>query len=102
MAEEQIAPASPLPWTVWSSEDFADTGLVAVRDGGQEPVADALLTSDARYIVQCANAYPQLVAALQVALSSIEQGLPYVASEEDYVAVAERTVRAALALAEGR
>jgi hypothetical protein len=101
MAEEQIAPASPLPWHVgphYKTDIESQVGRVCEVGRINAPAC----AQNARYIVLAANAYPHLVAALQVALSAIEQGLPYVASEEDYVAVAERTVRAALALAEGR
>lgn len=41
-----------------------------------------------------------LVEALKVALAAMERGLPYVASEEDYVAIAERQARAVLAQVE--
>jgi hypothetical protein len=43
----------------------------------------------------------ELLAALKLALGVIDKGLPYVCSEADAIAVAERACRAAIAKAEG-
>jgi hypothetical protein len=69
------------------------------RHDGTSPNA-CLATHIAELAVHVEGALPvpaDLVTALKVALSALERGLPYVYSEDDYVAVAERTVRAALA-----
>lgn len=89
---------SPVPWHVgphYKTDIEGPDGRVAETGAMGSPRGIA----NAEYIVRCVNAHDALVSALRVALEAIDRGLPYVASEEDYVAVAERACRAALKLA---